>query len=171
MPLSFNRSLRSQRLGCLFPFYSLRIRWITLIAEVDQIKIFQLCDFFRTACTLSGCGMSYHLSVTKSFWKETWWQWGILLRKNYFKHKIIQLFASHCLKKTHSDKRMGHKSLLRNNFFLDCLGGFHCLWNPCVPYLLLAHLPSRGIENMLIREGEVNLFFHSFMKYLLSELH
>lgn len=47
MPLSFNRSSRSQRLGCLFPFYSLRIRWITLIAEVAQIKIFQLCDFLE----------------------------------------------------------------------------------------------------------------------------
>lgn len=121
MPLSFHRSLRSQRLGCLFPFYSRKIRWITLIAEVAQIKIFQLCDFLEQ-CVLwvdveQAIRMSYHISVTKLLWKETWWQWGVLLRKNYFKPKIIQLFASRCLKKTHSNKRMGHKSLFRNNFF------------------------------------------------------
>lgn len=49
--------------------------------------------------------------------------------KNYFKHKTIQLFFSHCLKKTHSHKRMGHKSLFQCNFFLDCSESFHCSWN------------------------------------------
>lgn len=145
------------------------------MAEVAQIKISQLCECLEQRVLWGDVEQairtSDHVSVTKSLWTETWWQRGVLLRKNDFKHKIIQLFASHCLKKTHSNKRMGHKSLFRHNFFLNCLESFDCSWNLFVPYLVLAHLPSRGIENMLIRDGKVNLFFHSFMKYLLSELH
>lgn len=68
--LSFSESLRSQRLGCLFPFYSLTMGWITLTAEGAQIKIFQRCwiIFQNGVCCWANVEqairMNYNVSVT-----------------------------------------------------------------------------------------------------------
>lgn len=55
--------------------------------------------------------------------------------------------------------------LSQNNFSLNCWKAF------IVHETSLCCLPSRGIENILIRNGKINLFLYSFMKYLMSESH
>lgn len=157
-------------MGCLFPFYSLKMEWITLTAEGAQIKIFQCCwiIFQNGVCCWASVEqairMNYNVSVTNLSERKPDATAMPCWEKDNFQHKIIKLPVI-ALRKHIQIKGWGTCYCLRTTFF-------SIVWKAFIVHeISLCCLPSRGIENILIRNGKINLLLYSFMKYLMSESH